>query len=100
MCSIDHSSEFLEHTNVVPYPPPLFHYPWDKLKELERKMALTELQEISKMEARAQGVDTSAVGHDQRKEWRFWNKMDPYERKHAFEKLQVRAIAAYTGISF
>ncbi|KAG4436987.1 hypothetical protein IFR05_007525 [Cadophora sp. M221] len=67
--------EFLEHLSIVPYPPPLYCYAWEKLTGAERKAALEEMQGINRGEFRARLGLNPGDGYD-RKEWRSWYHMD------------------------
>jgi hypothetical protein len=72
----------------VPYPPPLHYYAWEELQRPERKIALIELQGISKTEWLERTGQNEKNGWI-RKEWRDWYCMSRTERKYTFEKLQV-----------
>lgn len=79
---------YLEQLNIVPYPPPLHCYAWEKLQEPERKVALAELQTINKAEWRERTGETEETGAV-RKVWGSWYRMSRGERKYAFDKMQV-----------
>jgi hypothetical protein len=81
--------EFLEHVNIVRYPPPLHSFPWAQLDQDERRFALQKLQEIAKKRATNYG-QIQIDPDDWPEEWDPWNIMQPYERHNAFKTLQVR----------
>ncbi len=78
----------MENLSIVPYPPPQYCYSWEKLQPVERKTAFEELQRINKGEFRARSGLTPRDGYE-RKEWRSWYELDPYERQHIFKKLKA-----------
>ncbi|KAG4436986.1 hypothetical protein IFR05_007524 [Cadophora sp. M221] len=91
------SSDFIERTGIVPYPPPLHLYGWDVLTESERKIVLKELQAINKvhvhqaLEAKNGAVvEKCGKGRkaDEPKEWRAWTKMYRWEREATFNVLK------------
>ncbi|PMD43082.1 hypothetical protein L207DRAFT_631245 [Hyaloscypha variabilis F] len=81
------TSEFLEQLNIVPYPPPVYCYPWDNLRETEQMIALSDLQLLNVAEHRARTGSLTDSG-EERKEWRSWYNLNPGQRKYTFEKLQ------------
>ncbi|KAL2067797.1 hypothetical protein VTL71DRAFT_15893 [Oculimacula yallundae] len=80
--------EFLEALSIVPYPPPLYCYRWEQLTEPERKIALKKLQDMHK-DSLHDHPGHIIGGNHQRREWRSWNLMQPYERKQTYEKFQT-----------
>ncbi|TGO55188.1 hypothetical protein BCON_0095g00020 [Botryotinia convoluta] len=92
------TAEFLEQVGIVKYPPPLHHYSWGVLNDNERKVALSELQELSKKQwhedrEKESGMVLPMVGgriksEDDPWEWRHWDKMYAAEKQKAFENLQ------------
>lgn len=61
----------------------------ESLREPERKIALNDLQAISKAEYRDRSGGSAESGLD-RREWRSWYRMSAVQRKHTYEVLQVR----------
>lgn len=53
----------------------------------EQKLALKELQQMNRDEAGILKVQYQI--NNEPKEWRSWNKMEPWQRKEAFQMLQV-----------
>ncbi|KAF7932187.1 hypothetical protein BELL_0358g00100 [Botrytis elliptica] len=92
------AAEFLEVVGIIKYPPPLHCYSWGMLNENERKIALTELQELSKKQWREDreketglilpNVGSRIKSEDDPWEWRHWDKMYAAEKRKAFENLQ------------
>ncbi|KAF7889229.1 hypothetical protein EAF00_009529 [Botryotinia globosa] len=78
---------FLDHLDIIPYPPPLYYTPWKSLATTERQWALKELQSLSKVQAQLAVNQTSVYAREPR-EWRTWNNMQPSERQSAFMTLQ------------
>ncbi|TGO40014.1 hypothetical protein BHYA_0044g00340 [Botrytis hyacinthi] len=93
------TAEFLEVAGIIKHPPPLHCYSWGILNENERKIALFELQELSKKQWREDreketGLILPKVGsriksEDDPWEWRHWDKMYAAEKQKAFDKLQT-----------
>ena len=56
---MDTTSEFLEHLNIIKYPPPLYYCSWKLLNAYERKTALKELQEFDREKAHSKFEEES-----------------------------------------
>ncbi|KAH8755874.1 hypothetical protein F5882DRAFT_482007 [Hyaloscypha sp. PMI_1271] len=91
------TSEFLEQTGIVKYPPPLYLYAWKDLDKSERQTVLKELQAINKehvinaIEAKTGKIHVmfgKGRGKDEAKEWRAWSRMSEWEKEDAFESLR------------
>ncbi|KAI9649996.1 hypothetical protein NHQ30_000009 [Ciborinia camelliae] len=88
--------EFLDHLDIIPYPPPLYYNPWKSLRYTERQWALKELQDLSRLQLRSTSDNAASTNHEL-KEWRPWNSMQPAERQFAFGKLQKEQKAFERG---
>ena len=96
---MDTTSEFLEHLNIIKYPPPLYYCSWKLLNAYERKTALKELQEFDREKAHSKfeeesgnnslSLKSSCKGDDELAEWRTWGRMRMMERENAYHTLQV-----------
>jgi hypothetical protein len=82
--------------NIVPFPPPLLYFSWDEVNPIERKMAFLELPELNKTESCFR--DITFAPDQQPREWRSWNSMDVWQRKSAFEVLQVILLVSLANI--
>ncbi|ATZ58816.1 hypothetical protein BCIN_16g04900 [Botrytis cinerea B05.10] len=103
------AAEFLELAGIIKYPPPLHCYSWAILIESERKIALAELQDLSKKQwhedrEKETGLILPMVGsriksEDSPWEWRHWDKMYAAEKQKAFDKLQTDKKNRQRGIT-
>lgn len=82
----DIDTEFLESVNIVPFPPPLHQFSWAELNGIERKIAFNELQTIIRAESISGGN-----GSQEQQAGNSWVDMSHWQRREAFEELQVRA---------
>jgi hypothetical protein len=80
--------EFLEQVNIIPYPPPLHSFSWNQLTDFERKLAFGDLQDIARNDMLGTFVSQNGRSQEPR-ELRPWNLLDVWQRKSAFEILQV-----------
>ncbi|KAF7886688.1 uncharacterized protein EAF02_003335 [Botrytis sinoallii] len=92
------TAEFLEQVGIIKYPPALHCYSWSILDDSERKIALSELQELSKKQWHEDREKESGMvlpmvrsrvkAREHPWEWRHWDKMYVGEKRVAFENLQ------------
>lgn len=95
--------EFVDHTNIGLYPPPLHLLAWRLLNQKERQQALKALQSINK-----EHVCNALDEHGRKRpkpgrywkesdppEWRAWSNTKEKEKEETFEQLQVSSIPKY-----